>query len=77
MFFKRIPTAARINDSIYELEKSLLTNQHNLDHYQALVNSNLASLKRLRQMQGDGEIKVPATAPETKVVAAKSRLRAA
>ena len=27
-FFKRITTLTRINDSIYELEKNLLTNQH-------------------------------------------------
>lgn len=49
--FKRVPTLTRINDSIYEIEKNLLTNQHNLDHFQALVNSNLAALKRLKAMR--------------------------
>lgn len=50
-FFKRVTTLTRINDSIYELEKNLLLNQHNLDHFQAMVNSNMAALKRLRAMR--------------------------
>ena len=50
-FFKRITTLSSINDSIYEVEKNLLTNQYNLDHFQAMVNSNLATLRRLRSMR--------------------------